>query len=133
MKAPDALTLEVQRLQAQGMAVKVFITNGQCYVLAPKIEAPSPPWDRRHYDIVIAIPALYGEAGLDAFYLGLPYTYNGGVHERVSGDVIRIDDRDWRLVSWHYVEGKTWTRGRDSLESHIMHCKGFMLARGVHS
>ena len=92
-----------------------------------------PPWDRKNYDILIAVPALYDEVGLDAFYLGLPYAFNGGVHERVSGDIIRIDDREWKLVSWHYADGKTWKKGTDTLESHIMHCKGFMLTRGVRS
>lgn len=118
-------------LQARGLGVEIWIHDKQIYVRVPCLDAPSPPWDKQHYDILIAIPALYDDAELDGFYLGLPYKHSDREHERVNGPIVAIREREWRLVSWHYLDGKKWVKGRDTLESHIVHCKGFFLARGV--
>lgn len=122
---------EVTRLSRRGLPVALAETAGQCYALASGVEAPIPPWDRAGYDLLIAIPAAYDDAGLDAFYLGLPYTFKGSTHPRVQGAVIEVNGRRWQLVSWHYPEGTSWRRGQDNLETHILHCKGFFFNRGA--
>jgi hypothetical protein len=95
------------------------------------VEVPSPPWDRQSYDILIAIPTAYDAAALDSFYLGLPCKFKNGNHPRVKGAVINVKERQWQLVSWHYPDGKLWSRGLDDLESHLIHCKGFFMHRGA--
>jgi Prokaryotic E2 family E len=128
---PQTATDEVAAMVKRGLAVELVEVDRQCYLLARLLEAPCPPWDRPGYDILVAIPAAYDACSLDAFYLALPYKFNGGDHPRVSGATIDFDGRQWRLVSWHYKEGKPWTHGVDDLESHLMHCKGFFLHRGA--
>lgn len=122
---------EVARLSQRGVRVELIEAAGQCYTLASGIEAPSPPWDRTDYDLLIAIPAGYDDAGLDAFYLELPYTFKGGTHPRVQGAIIEVNGRRWQLVSWHYPDGRLWRRGQDNLETHVLHCKGFFFHRGA--
>ena len=122
---------EMIRLSRQGIKVELVDSGGQCYALAVGVEAPVPPWDRTAYDVLIAVPAAYDDAGLDAFYLGLPYTFKGGCHPRVQGATIEMNGRRWQLVSWHYPEGTSWRRGHDNLETHILHCKGFFFHRGA--
>jgi Prokaryotic E2 family E len=128
---PQAVKDEVEGLAQRGVAVELVEANGQCYVLAPALPAPAPPWDRQSYDILVAIPAAYDAASLDAFYLALPYKFNNGTHARVQGGIITVKERQWQLVSWHYQDGKPWTRGFDDLASHLTHCKGFFLHRGA--
>jgi hypothetical protein len=79
----------------------------------------------------VRVPAAYDAANLDGFYVGLPCGYNNGEHPRIQGNIIEAMERKWRLVSWHYPEGKLWRRGQDSLETHIVHCRGFFLHRGA--
>jgi hypothetical protein len=132
--SPQAVKDEVAALIKGGASLESLEVNSQCYVLASGLAAPVPPWDRTSYDILVAIPAAYDGASLDAFYLGLPYTFNtgkNGAHPRVQGDIITVKDRQWRLVSWHYPDGKPWTRGQDDLGSHLTHCQGFFLHRGA--
>jgi hypothetical protein len=115
----------------QDRKIELVNAGGQCYAVASGVDAPAPPWDCSSYDILIAVPAAYDDAGLDAFYLGLPYTFKGGTHPRVQGAVVAVSGRHWQLVSWHYPEGTAWRRGQDNLETHILHCKGFFLHRGA--
>ena len=123
---------EVAGLTARWLKVSLIEANGQEYAQILELAAPSPPWDSSSHDVLIAIPAAYADgAALDAFYLRLPYKYKDGAHPRVGGAVISVGGSQWQLVSWHYPDGKPWERGRDSLESHIMHCKGFFSHRGA--
>jgi hypothetical protein len=122
---------EVAALVKRGLAVELVQLDSQCYLLERGVHAPSPPWDRQRFDIMVAIPAAYDACSLDAFYLSMPYKFNGGEHTRVSGGTITYDGRQFRLVSWHYPDGKPWTRGQDDLASHLTHCKGFFLHRGA--
>lgn len=92
---------------------------------------PSPPWNKSSFDILIAIPAAYDAADLDAFYVELPCQFGGGDHSRIQGQVIELLGRQWRLVSWHYPDDRPWIRGVDNLETHIVHCRGFFLDRGA--
>lgn len=128
---PQSAKDEVAALIQRGLAVELVEVGGQCYALARGLGAAAPPWDRDSYDILVAIPAAYDACSLDAFYLALPYTFKGGEHPRVNGGTISHDGRQWRLVSWHYPDGKPWTQGRDDLASHLTHCKGFFLHRGA--
>ena len=104
----------------------------QPFALVRDIEVPSPPWDRNLYNILIAIPIAYDlGTALDGFYLGLPYKFRNGEHNRVNGQVVSIQDCDWKCVSWHYPDGKLFRLGVDNIESHIIHCRGFFLQRGA--
>ena len=69
--------------------------------------------------------------GLDGFYILLPYSFSGGEHNRVNGQTVTVGGRQWKAVSWHYPDGKQFSSGTDSIESHIVHCRGFFLARGA--
>ncbi len=128
---PDDITVDVGMLLHAGMSLKILDVSEQCYVLVHAIEAPNPPWDAEKYDILIAIPAAYSNAALDAFYIGLPYKFNNGKHPRVNGGIVEIEGRQWQLTSWHYPDGKPWKRGQDDLDSHIAHCRGFFFHRGA--
>jgi hypothetical protein len=129
---PDRAKQEVEALTQRGRNIELVEANGQCYAMVAGIEAHAPPWGAERFDILIVIPALYSEASLDGFYIGLPYTFNDGTHERIkNGAVIEVRGRKWQQVSWHYLDGKPWRQSLDSLETHIVHCRGFFLARGV--
>jgi hypothetical protein len=123
---------EISRLATSGAAIELVTQGVQPFVLVGHIEAPSPPWDRPLYDILIAIPVAYDlGTALDGFYIALPYKFQGGEHNRVNGQVVSIRDREWKAVSWHYPDGKPFRLGVDNIESHIVHCRGFFLHRGA--
>lgn len=122
---------EAKDLGERGIALRLVEINGQCYALVGGIPSPAPPWNKDRFDILIAIPAAYDAAELDSFYVELPCTHNGKDHPQIQGTIIDLDGRRWRLVSWHYSEGKPWVRGKDSLETHIAHCRGFFIQRGL--
>jgi hypothetical protein len=128
---PEVLKTEVDQLRARGIAVSIHELNQQCFVRVLGLEAPSPPWGAAAHDLVIAIPAAYPKAQLDAFYLAHPYVFREGTHPRVNGDKISLGERTWQLVSWHYPEARAWIPGQDCLETHITHCRGFFLQRGA--
>jgi hypothetical protein len=122
---------EVKELVGRGVPIELTELNGQCYALAKEVTAPSPPWSRPAFDILIVIPAAYDAAELNGFYIELPHSYDGADHPRAKGEVIEHLGRKWRLVSWHYPDGKPWVRGRDTLETHVTHCRGFFSGRGA--
>ena len=87
---------------------------------------------RATYGILIPIPLAFDlGTGLDGFYVALPYSFNNGEHNRVNGQTLTLGGRQWRAVSWHYPDGKEFKPGIDTIESHIIHCRGFFLARGA--
>ena len=123
---------EIDRLALSGALIELVTQGVQPFALVGSIEAPSPPWDRNLYDILIAIPIAYDlGTALDGFYLGLPYKFHNGEHNRVNGQVVSVRDRDWKSVSWHYPDGKPFRLEVDNIESHIIHCRGFFLQRGA--
>jgi hypothetical protein len=123
---------EIERLAAAGTGVELVFGGAQPYAGVGGIAAPTPPWDRTSYDILIPIPLAYDlGTGLDGFYIALPYSFNGGEHNRVNGQTLSLGVRQWRAVSWHYPDGKEFRGGIDTIESHIVHCRGFFLARGA--
>ena len=123
---------EIKRLAASGTTIELITCNSQPYALVRAIRAPCPPWDRDLYDVLIAIPLAFDlGTPLDGFYLALPYTFQGGEHNRVNGQIITVAGRQWRLVSWHYPDGKAFNPSIDTIESHIVHCRGLFLERGA--
>ena len=63
------------------------------------IEAPSPPWDRTRYEILVPIPIAYDlGTGLDGFDIALPYSFGGVEHNRVNGQTVTVEGRQWRAV-----------------------------------
>lgn len=122
------LAREIDALRREGVDLECIDIGGQAYALVRNVRTPAPPWGRAAHDILIALP-LADTGALDAFYLELPYTYRGQAHPRVSGQEVVYDGRSWKLVSSHYRPGQEWKPGRDSLEGHIEHCRGFFLER----
>jgi len=123
---------EIERLSASGTAIALVMDGAQPYAWVRGIMAPTPPWDRSTYDILIAIPIAYDlGTGLDGFYIAVPYSFNNGEHNRVNGNTLTLGGNQWRAVSWHYPYGKAFRAGTDTIESHIFHCRGFFLARGA--
>jgi hypothetical protein len=123
---------EIERLALSGASIELVTEGVQPFALVGGIEAPSPPWDRKVYDILIAIPVAYDlGTALDGFYVALPYQFENGEHNRVNGQLLSLRNRDWRGVSWHYPDGKLFRLGVDNIESHIFHCRGFFLQRGA--
>jgi hypothetical protein len=54
---------------------------------------------------------------------------NGAIHRaQAAGPLL---GRKWNLISWHYSSKRPWNPRVDDLQSHIAHCKGFFLQRGV--
>jgi hypothetical protein len=123
---------EIDQLVSAGTSIELVIEGVQPFALVGGIEAPSPPWDRKLYDILIAIPVAYDLGTvLDGFYVALPYKFQNGEHNRVNGQVVSVRNRDWKAVSWHYPDGKPFRLEVDNIESHIVHCRGFFLQRGA--
>ena len=123
---------EIDRLALLDVSIELVTQGVQPFALVGGIEAPSPPWDRKLYDILIAIPIAYDlGTALDGFYLALPYKFQNGEHNRVNGQVVSVGNRDWKAVSWHYPDGKPFRLEVDNIESHIIHCRGFFLERGA--
>lgn len=123
---------EIERLTGSGVSITLMIEGAQPYALVRGVKALTPPWDRTAYDILIAVPVAYDlGTPLDGFYVALPYNFNGGEHNRVNGQIVTVGNTQWRGVSWHYPDGKEFRLGVDNIESHIVHCRGFFLARGA--
>jgi hypothetical protein len=78
---------------------------------------------------LIAVPGTYPAGGLDAFYLEQGVSQGGTVPNQQAA--VRIGGRTWGLISWHYAQDRPWNPSRDDLASHIAHCRGFFLKRGV--
>lgn len=127
---PQTAKDEIAALVQRGMDVELVRVDGQCYAIERRVKAPAPAWSPDTFDIMVAVPAAYDACSLDAFYVSTPYRFNDGEHPRVNGGTITYGGKSFKLVSWHYPDGKPWTRGQDDLASHLTHCKGFFLHRG---
>ena len=123
---------EISKLKDQGLPIELVTIGSQPYGLVRGIDAPASHWDKTSFDIMFAIPVAYDMgAALDAFYLRLPYKYRGGVHNRVSGQTLTYENASWQLVSWHYADNTPFQGDKDTIEGHVVHCKGFFLERGA--
>ena len=122
---------DVVALTIGGYEARLFSQNGQEYIEVSNVDVPSPPWSSARARILIAVPATYPAGGLDAFYLDRSsLAYQGGAipYEQARAT---IDGREWGLMSWHYAVNRPWNPTHDSLSSHIAHCRGYFLRRGV--
>jgi hypothetical protein len=120
---------DVEAVQAAGVVARFFTEGGQRYVEVGNLEIPSPPWSGGVCSILIAVPGTYPAGGLDAFYLGQGVSQGGAVPNQQAA--VAIGGRTWGLISWHYAQDRPWNPSRDDLASHIAHCRGFFLKRGV--
>ena len=120
---------DVVTVAAVGFQARIVTGEGQRYVEVRGLAIPSPPWSGDEATVLMAIPETYPRGGLDAFYLEQGVTQRGNVPYQQLGTT--IDGRSWELISWHYADGKTWNPNHDDLASHIAHCRGFFLSRGV--
>jgi hypothetical protein len=125
----QALNDDVERLKTEGAELALYNVNGQIYVEARRVIIPSPPWSSDNANLLIAVPSTYPQGGLDAFYLESGSTQNGSVPRQQS--VMSVLGRTWILISWHYANNRPWDPRVDDLGTHIEHCRGFFLARGV--
>ncbi len=121
---------DLKAAQEAGINARLFIEGGQKYVEARDLAIPSPPWSRDRVSIIVAIPATYPTGGLDAFYLEQTVTHANGSIPYQQGTAT-IDGRPWALISWHYATNRPWNPRQDNLASHIEHCRGYFLKRGV--
>jgi hypothetical protein len=121
---------DVAPLEEAGFEARLFTYGGQRYVEINGIQVPSPPWSRNSITILIAIPATYPAGGLDAFYIETTATHSSGSIPYQS-QTAQIDGRSWGLISWHYSSGRPWNPLHDDLTTHIQHCRGALLRRGV--
>jgi hypothetical protein len=119
---------DVKILQSSGESVRLKSDGTQRYVEA-SIQIPSPPWSSPSALILIAIPASYPTGGLDAFYVDPAITIKGTIHRAQPAGPLFT--KNWNLISWHYSAKRPWNPRVDDLQSHIAHCKGFFLERGV--
>jgi len=124
----QSLNDDLERLRGEGLELTAHNVSGQIYV-ETRVSIPSPPWSNTSAAILIAIPANYPKGGLDAFYLEAGTTQNGAVPRQQA--VVSLLGRTWSLISWHYSNGRPWDPQADDLGTHIEHCRGFFLARGV--
>lgn len=121
---------DVRDYKEAGATARLFTVGDQPYVEVANVKIPSPPWDTQRANILIAIPATYPTGGLDAFYLKLPIGHASGDIPRKQG-VLQLDAVEWLLISWHYHPTKPWNAAQDDLSTHVEHCRGFFLERGV--
>lgn len=120
----------LQELQSEGYEVRQFIESGQRYVEVGALDVPSPPWSKQSARILVPIPETYPAGGLDAFYLEKCIAHQGGSLPYEQSQAT-IDSRNWALISWHYPVNRPWRPDRDDLVTHVFHCRGYFLRRGV--
>jgi Prokaryotic E2 family E len=123
---------DVTAVREAGIDARLFSEGGQRYVELRNLAVPSPPWSSNRVNIVVAVPATYPMSGLDAFYVELPFGQAGGGMP-YQQSVAQINGRQHGLISWHYATNRPWNPLRDDLASHVEHCRGFFLRRGVSS
>ena len=121
---------DIHELKEAGIDARLLIESGQRYVEVRGIAVPSPPWSKNKSNILIAIPGTYPMGGLDAFYLDLQINHSSGSIPNLQS-VVQINGRSWGLISWHYANNRPWNPLCDDLSTHIEHCRGAFMRRGV--
>ncbi|MGB7202172.1 MAG: E2/UBC family protein [Pyrinomonadaceae bacterium] len=121
---------DVNNYNEAGAQARLLSFDNQIYVETNLSNIPSPPWSSDKADILIAIPATYPTGGLDAFYIKMPMGHASGDIPRKQ-NIVQIGSDQWLLISWHYHPSKPWNPTQDDLATHIEHCRGFFLTRGV--
>jgi hypothetical protein len=121
---------DVEAVEEAGIEARLLSCGGQEYVEVRGAEVPSPPWSLDKLTLLISVPATYPAGGLDAFYIELPVRHASGAIPYQS-QTAQIDFRSWGLISWHYQASRPWNPLHDDLSTHIEHCRGALLKRGV--
>jgi hypothetical protein len=130
LRGSQTIEDDIEAANESGEIARLLTVGSQKYVEVTNLSVPSPPWGNGKATILIAIPATYPSGGLDAFYLALPFTHSSNSIPKQQ-QAVSIAARDWALISWHYHESRPWNALQDDLITHIQHCKGFFLTRGV--
>lgn len=119
---------DVEQMRLSGESIRLVSEGAQRYVEAT-IQIPCPPWSSPTALILIAVPTNYPTAKLDAFYLDSAINIGGSIHRaQLSGPIL---GKKWNLISWHYSGARQWNPRIDDLQTHVAHCRGFFLQRGV--
>lgn len=119
---------DIEQMRLYGESIRLVSEGAQRYVEA-RIQIPCPPWSASTALILIAVPANYPTAGLDAFYLDSAINIGGSIHRaQLVGPIL---SKRWNLISWHYSATRQWNPRIDDLQTHVAHCRGFFLQRGV--
>lgn len=126
----NSFELEFDALAPAGIEAVVHSHNGQTYLEVSNVAVPSPLWSKARTAILFAVPATYPVGGLDAFYVEASLGHSSGTVPYQQG-VSVIAGKEWRLISWHYTLNRPWNSRTDDLGSHIEHCRGFFMTRGV--
>lgn len=130
LRGSQTIEDDIAHIQEAGVEARLLNIGAQKYVELSGLKTPTPPWHSGSATILITVPATYPLAGLDAFYLELPFGHSSGSIP-YQQQVANLDGRTWALISWHYASNKQWEPRHDDLASHIEHCRGFFLRRGV--
>ena len=129
-RGSQSIEEDVTMLKEAGVSSRLHLSGGQKYVEVEKVNIPSPPWGKTETNILITVPATYPTGGLDALYIELPITHTSGSIP-YQQQTIQVDGRTWILISWHYHPTRPWNPLHDDLASHVEHCRGYFLTRGV--
>lgn len=129
-RGSQAIEDDVQSAVEAGIDARLVTCTAQKYVEVKRVCVPSPPWSLDKLTLLIAVPASYPAGGLDAFYIELPVSHASDAIPYQS-QTAQIDGRSWGLISWHYQPSRPWNPLHDDLSTHIEHCRGALLRRGV--
>jgi E2/UBC family protein E len=129
-RGSQTIQQDVKLMSEAGVDTRLFTQGGQTYVEVCSLGIPNPPWSQQTTNIVIAIPSTYPAGGLYAFYMQQELRHVSGSIPGQQSSVI-IDGRTWTLISWHYAPDRQWNPINDDLASHVAHCRGYFLQRGI--
>jgi hypothetical protein len=127
----QAIERDLAALSTASFGLRLLSHGSQEYVEVSGLHVPSPPWTTTTARILIAVPATYPMGGLDAFYIDRSAISHQGGAIPYEQSRATIDGREWGLISWHYAVNRPWNPANDNLASHIAHCRGYFLRRGV--
>lgn len=130
VRGAQTLEQDIEMLNRAELNARLLTHGVQRYVEISGIKAPSPPWSKTEIAILIAVPANYPLGGLDAFHVEAELRHSSGSIPRQQ-QCAEICGRNWSLISWHYASNRTWNPLHDDLGSHVVHCRGFFMTRGV--
>ncbi len=130
LQGSQTIEEDVALLREAGTRARLLTEGGQRYVEVEALEVPERRWPAPTATLLVAVPATYPAGGLDAFYVELCDAWARIAIPRQQA-VTTISGRAWALISWHYTSRRPWNPSQDNLASHLTHCRGFFLNRGV--
>jgi hypothetical protein len=131
LSALRAIEREVESGAHANLSLRLLVEGSQEYVEVSDLDVPNPPWNEGRARILIAVPATYPNGGLDAFYVDRATVSHQSGTIPYEQSRASIAGKEWGLISWHYTVNRPWNPARDNLASHIAHCRGYFLRRGV--